>query len=192
MDIGTLIVLFFVAAFFDAVTVMVIRQGNQQSSPVIFRALVAISIGFTLAFVFAAFVPGGDALAAVAITLSLAVLFASVAANDIRALLRCTVAVDAVWRGSLDQPTGEAVTLRYPTFSYTYQGRTYCARSVQSVSKRHARRMAEAGTCTIYLNPNHPATFITRKTVGLITLTELALAAAALGATLWIATSAWG
>ncbi|MDM8163587.1 hypothetical protein QUV94_06755 [Collinsella intestinalis] len=52
--------------------------------------------------------------------------------------------------------------------------------------------MAEAGTCTIYLNPNHPATFITRKTVGLITLTELALAVAALGATLWIATSAWG
>ena len=192
MDIGTLIVLFFVAAFFDAVTVMVIRQGNQQSSPVIFRALVAISIGFTLAFVFAAFVPGGDALAAVAITLSLAVLFASVAANDIRALLTCTVAVDAVWRGSLDQPTGEAVTLRYPTFSYTYQGRTYCARSVQSVSKRHARRMAEARTCTIYLNPDHPATFITRKTVGLITLTELALAVAALGATLWIATSAWG
>ena len=40
--------------------------------------------------------------------------------------------------------------------------------------------MAEAGTCTIYLNPNHPATFITRKTVGLITLTELALAVAAL------------
>lgn len=138
MDIGTLTVLFFVAAFFDAVTVMVIRQGNQQSSPVIFRALVAI------------------------------------------------------WRGSLDQPTGEAVTLRYPAFSYTYQGRTYCVRSVQSVSKRHARRMAEAGTCTIYLNPNHPATFITRKTVGLITLTELALAVAALGATLWIATSAWG
>ena len=65
-------------------------------------------------------------------------------------------------------------------------------RSVQSVSKRHARRMAEAGTCTIHLNPNHPATFITRKTVGLITLTELALAVAALGATLWIATSAWG
>lgn len=192
MDIGTLIVLFFVAAFFDAVTVMAIRQGNQQSSPMIFRALVAISIGFTLAFVFAAFVPGGDAPAAVAITLSLAVLFASVAANDIRALLRCTVAVDAVWRGSLDQPTGEAVTLRYPTFSYTYQGRTYCVRSVQSVSKRHARRMAEAGTCTIYLNPNHPATFITRKTVGLITLTELALAVAALGATLWIAASAWG
>lgn len=53
-------------------------------------------------------------------------------------------------------------------------------RSVQSVSKRHARRMAEAGTCTIHLNPNHPATFITRKTVGLITLTELALAVAAL------------
>lgn len=192
MDIGTLIVLLFVAAFFDAVTVMVIRQGNQQSSPVIFRALVAISIGFTLAFVFAAFVPGGDALAAVAITLSLAVLFASVAANDIRALLTCTVGVEAVWRGSLDQPTGEAVTLRYPTFSYTYRERTYCARSVQSVSKRHARRMAEARTCTIYLNPNHPATFITRKTVGLITLTELALAVAALGATLWIATSAWG
>lgn len=44
--------------------------------------------------------------------------------------------------------------------------------------------MAEAGTCTIYLNPNHPATFITRKTVGLITLTELALAVAELGATL--------
>lgn len=87
MDIGTLIVLFFVAAFFDAVTVMVIRQGNQQSSPVIFRAL-----------------------------------------------LRCTVAVEAVWRGSLDQPTGEAVTLRYPAFSYSYQGRTYCVRSVQSVS----------------------------------------------------------
>lgn len=192
MDIGTLIVLFFVAAFFDAVTVMVIRQGNQQSSPVIFRALAAISIGFTLAFALAAFVPGGDALAAVAITLSLAVLFASVAANDIRALLTCTVAVEAVWRGSLDQPTGEAVTLRYPAFSYSYQGRTYCVRSVQSVSKRHARRMAEAGTCTIYLNPNHPATFITRKTVGLITLTELALAVAALGATLWIATSAWG
>lgn len=192
MDIGTLIVLLFVAAFFDAVTVMVIRQGNQQSSPVIFRALVAISIGFTLAFVFAAFVPGGDAPAAVAITLSLAVLFASVAANDIWALLTCTVGVEAVWRGSLDQPTGKAVTLRYPAFSYTYRGRTYCARSVQSVSKRHARRMAEAGTCTIYLNPNHPATFITRKTVGLITLTELALAVAALGATLWIATSAWG
>lgn len=114
MDIGTLAVLFFIAAFFDVVSVMAIKQGNQQSSPVIFRALVTISIGFTLAFALAAFIPGGDALAAVAVTLSLTVLFASVAANDIRALLRCTIAVDAVWRGSLDQPTGEAVTLRYP------------------------------------------------------------------------------
>ena len=137
MDIGTLIMLFFVAAFFDAVTVMVIRQGNQQSSPVIFRALVTISIGFTLAFALAAFIPDGDALAAVAITLSLAVLFAS-------------------------------------------------------VSGRHARRMAEAGACTIYLDPNHLATFIARKTVGFITFVELVMTIAALGATAWIVMNIWG
>lgn len=85
MDIGTLAVLFFIAAFFDIVTVMVIKQGDQRSAPAIFRAL-----------------------------------------------------------------------------------------------------------ATIYLDPTHPATFITRKTVGLITFGELVMAVAALGATVWIAASTWG
>lgn len=42
MDIGTLAVLFFIAAFFDIVTVMVIKQGDQRSAPAIFRALATI------------------------------------------------------------------------------------------------------------------------------------------------------
>ena len=71
-------------------------------------------------------------------------------------------------------------------------GRAYDGRSVQSVSTRRARRVAETGTCTIYLDPKHPAIFITRKTVGLITFAELVMAVTALGATVWIAASAWG
>lgn len=84
------------------------------------------------------------------------------------------------------------MTLHYPAFSYIYSGRAYHGRSVQSVSTRRARRMAETGTCTIYLDPKHPAIFITRKTVGLITFAELVMAVTALGATVWIAASAWG
>lgn len=101
MDTGTLIGLFFVAAFFDAVTIMAIKQEGRRNSPVIFRTLVAISIGFSLTFVLAAFVPGGDTFSAIAITLSLGFLFANVAANDIRVLLVCTVPAEAGWRGSI-------------------------------------------------------------------------------------------
>ena len=109
-----------------------------------------------------------------------------------RLVYASSVPVKAEWRGSLDQPTDEAMTLHYPTFSYMYSGRAYNGRSVQSVSARRARRMAETGTCTIYLDPTHPATFITRKTVGLIAFVELVMAVAALGATVWIAMSTWG
>ena len=92
------------------------------------------------------------------------------------------------------QPTGEAITLRYPTFTYSYKdkGKTYNGRSAQSVSKRHVCRMGETQACTIYLDPNQPATLITRKTIGSITFTELFMAATAFGATIWIAMSTWG
>ena len=101
MDTGTLVGLFFVAALFDAVIIMAIKQEGRRNSPVIFRALVAISIGFSLAFVLAAFVPGRDTFSAIAITLSLGFLFANVAANVIRVLLVCTAPAEAEWRGSI-------------------------------------------------------------------------------------------
>ena len=186
MGMGQLLPLFLIALFFDAVTVAVARQGNQGDSPVIFASLVAMSVGSTAAFLLAAFLPGSDKLVALTVAATLGTLFGCVAANDLRALLACRTRVEATYRGCGDVPTARVTTLHYPVFSYEHRGHTYHGRSIQSVSGRRAREMAASGTCPIYLDPRRPATFITQRGVGVMTIVELLCALSCLAVAAWI------
>ena len=139
MDTGPLLPLFLIVLFFDAVTVAVVRQGNQGSSPIIFASLIAMSAGSTAAFLLAALLPGSDRLVAVTVAATLGTLFGCVTANDLRALFACRTRVEATYRGCEDVPTAHVMTLHYPVFSYEHRGRPYHGRSIQSVSGRRER-----------------------------------------------------
>lgn len=189
MGMGQLLPLFLIALFFDAVTVAVVRQGNQGSSPIVFASLVAMSVGSTAAFLLAALLPGSDRLVAVTVAATLGALFGCVTANDLRALFACRTRVEATYRGCEDVPTAHVMTLHYPVFSYEHRGRPYRGRSIQSVSGRRAREMSASGTYPIYLDPHQPTTFITRRGVGVMTIIELLCALGCFAAAAWILAS---
>lgn len=185
-DLGALAVFFFAALFFDVVVIAVIRQGNQGNHPIIFAGAVAVAIGLTLAFVLAAFFPGSDKYVAVCVLVVMGGLFGCVAANVVRELFMCRVRVEAEYRGCEELPTGQVMSLRYPICAYEFQGRAYCGKSLQSIGARRARRMAKAGTCSAYLDPQHPATFIVRRSASLMTFILAAIAIFCFGAALYV------
>lgn len=185
-DLGALTVFFFAALFFDVVVIAVIRRGNQGNHPIIFAGAVAVAIGLTLAFVLAAFFPGSDKYVAVCVLLVMGGLFGCVAANGFRELFACRVRVEAEYRGCEELPTGQVMSLRYPICAYEFQGRAYCEKSLQSIGARRARRMAKAGACFAYLDPQHPATFIVRRSASLMTFILAAIAIFCFGAALYV------
>lgn len=78
------------------------------------------------------------------------------------------------------------MSLRYPICAYEFQGRAYCEKSLQSIGARRARRMAKAGACFAYLDPQHPATFIVRRSASLMTFILAAIAIFCFGAALYV------
>ena len=185
-DLGALAVFFFVTLFFDVIVVAVIRQRNQGKHPIIFAGAAVVAIGLTLAFVLAAFVPGSDKYVAVCVLVVTGSLFGCVAANGIRELFVCRVRVEAEYRGCEELPTGQVMSLRHPICAYEFQGRSYCEKSLQSIGARRAKRMAKAGTCCAYLDPQHPATFIVRRSASLMTFILTAIAIFCFGAALYV------
>ena len=170
----------------DVVVIAVIRQGNQGKHPIIFAGAVAVAIGLTLAFVLAAFVPGSDKYVAVCVLIVAGGLFGCVAANNVRDLFVCRVRIEAEYRGCEEMPTGQVMSLRYPICAYEFQGRAYCEKSLQSIGARRARQMAKAGTCHAYLDPQHPATFIVRRSASLMTFILAAIALFCFGTALYV------
>lgn len=191
-DLGALAVFFFAALFFDVVAIAVIRQGNQGDHPIIFAGAVTVAIGLTLAFVLAAFVPGSTAYVAAIVATALSVLFACIAANNVLAIFTCRVKVEAEYRGCEETTTAHGAKLYYPVCAYEFRGKSYCGGSFQSIGARRARRMAEAGTWPIYLDPQNPAVFITRRNISLGTLTVAVMSVAGFGAALYILAAACG
>lgn len=185
-DLGALAIFFFAALFFDVVVVAVIMQGNQGDHPIIFAGAVVVAIGLTLAFVLAAFVPASDKYVAVCVLVVTGGLFGCVAANGARELFVCRVRVEAEYRGCEELPTGQVMSLYYPICAYEFQGRAYCEKSLQSIGARRAKRMAKAGTCPAYLDPQRPATFIVRRSPSLMTFILAAIAIFCFGAALYV------
>lgn len=185
-DPGALAVFFFAALFFDAVVIAVIRQGNQGNHPIIFAGAVAVAMGLTLAFVLAAFFPGSDKYVAVCVLVAMGGMFGCIAVNGVRELFVCRVRVEAEYRGCEELPTGQVISLRYPICAYEFQGRAYCEKSLQSIGARRARRMAKARTCCAYLDPQHPATFIVRRSASLMTFILAVIAIFCFGAALYV------
>lgn len=185
-DLGALAVFFFAALFFDVVVVAVVRQGNQGDHPIIFAGAVVMAIGLTLAFVLATFFPESDKYVAACVLVAMGGMFGCVAVNGVRELFVCRVRVEAEYRGCEELPTGQVMSLRYPICAYEFQGRPYCEKSLQSIGARRARRMAEAGICCAYLDPQHPATFIVRRSASLMTLILSAIAIFCFGAALYV------
>lgn len=185
-DVGALAALFFVALFFDVTAVMVARKGSQQDAPIVFAGIVTVALGTTLAFVLAAFVPGSDRYVALCVLLAIGMMFACIAANSVRALFACRASVEARYLGCEEVPTGQVISLRYPICAYEFEGRAYCGKSLQSIGARRARRMAKAGTCHAYLDPQHPATFIVRRSASLMTFLLAAIALFCFGAALYV------
>lgn len=191
-DLGALAVLFLAALFFDAVAVMAARPENRGDATIIFAGIVATAVGFTLAFVLAAFVPGSTAYVAAIVATALSVLFACIAANNVLAIFTCRVKVEAEYRGCEETTTAHGAKLYYPVCAYEFRGKSYCGGSFQSIGARRARRMAEAGTWPIYLDPQNPAVFITRRNISLGTLTVAVMSVAGFGAALYILAAACG
>ena len=184
--LGDLAFFFILALFFDVVVIAVIRQGVQGKHPFIFAGAAVAAIGFTLAFVLAAFFPGSDKYVATCFIVSAGGLTGGGAANGVRDLFVCRVRVEAEYRGCEAVSTGEAMSLYYPIYAYEFQGKSYCEKSLQSIGARRAKRMAEAGTCPAYLDPQHPATFIVRRSASLMTFILAAIAIFCFGAALYV------
>lgn len=108
-----------------------------------------------------------------------------VARDGVRELFVCRVRVEAEYRGCEELPTGQVMSLRYPICAYEFQGRSYCEKSLQSIGARRARRLAKAGTCPVYLDPQRPATFIVRRSASLMTFILAAIAIFCFGAALY-------
>ena len=188
--LGALAAFFFAALFFDVVVVAVIRQGRQGDHPIIFAGAVTVAIGLTLAFVLAAFFPESDKCVAVCVLAVTGGLFGCAAANGVRDLFVCRVRVEAEYRGCEEVPTGQVMSLHYPICAYEFQGRDYCEKSLQSIGARRAKRMAKAGTCPAYLDPQHPTTFIVRRSASLMTFILAAIAIFCFGAALYVLVAA--
>lgn len=185
-DLGALAALFFVALFFDVTAIAIARRGNRSDAPIVFAGIVAMALGFTLAFALAAFAPGSDRCVAACALLAMGALFACIAANNVHALFACRASVEAKYLGCEEVPTGQVTTLRYPVCAYAFQGTSYRGRSVQSIGARMARRMSAAGTWPIYLDPRRPASFIVRRGVSLVALIMAAMSIAGFGAALYV------
>lgn len=189
-DLGTLAVFSLAALFFDAVAVMAARPENRGDASFVFAGAIAMAVGFTLAFALAAFVPGSDSYVAVVAITALSVLFACIAANNVRAIFTCRIKIEAEYCGCEEVTTTHGAKLYYPVCAYEFRGKSYCGGSFQSIGARRAQRMAEAGTWPIHLDPQDPAVFITRRSISLGTLVVAVMSVAGFCAALYILVAA--
>ena len=185
-DLGRLAVFFFAALFFDVIAVMAARPENRSDASIIFAGIVATAVGLTLAFVLAAFVPGSDKYVAACVLVVTGSLFGCVAANNVRALVGCRVKIEAEYRDCEEVTTTHGAKLYYPICAYEFQGKSYCGGSFQNISARRARRMAEAGTWPVYLDPQHPMVFIASRNIGLGTFVVAAISISSFGWALYV------